>query len=84
LHAGEIADYAELARLGHVTRARVTQVMNLLNLAPAIQEVILFLPTVERGHDPGKEWQVRPLAAQPIWGKQRAGRRRLRRRYATP
>jgi hypothetical protein len=71
LHAGEVADYAELARLGHVTRARVTQVMNLLNLAPDIQEAILFLPPVERGHDPVKEWQVRPIAAQPTWGKQR-------------
>jgi len=27
---GEVADYAEIARLGHVTRARVTQIMNLL------------------------------------------------------
>ncbi len=29
---GEVADYAELARLRHVTRARMTQIMNLLNL----------------------------------------------------
>jgi hypothetical protein len=56
LHAGEVADYAELARLGHVTRARVTQIMNLLNLAPDIQEAILFLAPVEAGHDPVKEW----------------------------
>src|SRR3712207_3152134 len=34
----------KVARLGHVTRARVTQIMNLLNLAPDIQEAILFLP----------------------------------------
>ncbi|MCC7409111.1 MAG: hypothetical protein IT442_13675, partial [Phycisphaeraceae bacterium] len=34
--SGEVRDYAELARLGHVTRARVTQVMNLLCLAPSI------------------------------------------------
>jgi hypothetical protein len=37
-------DYAELARLGHVTRARMTQIMKLLDLAPDIQEHILFLP----------------------------------------
>ena len=36
---GEVKDYADLARLGHVTRARVTQVMNLLNLAPDRQEL---------------------------------------------
>lgn len=34
VQAGEVADYAELARLGHVTRARVTQIMNLLNVGP--------------------------------------------------
>jgi hypothetical protein len=32
-----------------VTRARVTQIMNLLKLAPDIQEAILFLPFLERG-----------------------------------
>ncbi|MDM8004641.1 MAG: hypothetical protein QUV05_00600, partial [Phycisphaerae bacterium] len=41
---GEVRDYADLARLGYVTRARITQIMNLLNLAPDIQEAILFLP----------------------------------------
>jgi hypothetical protein len=39
-------DYAELARLGHVTRARMTQIMKLLDLAPDLQEKILFLPPV--------------------------------------
>lgn len=46
---GNVADYAELARLGHVTRARLTQIMNLLALAPDIQEATLFLPPVEVG-----------------------------------
>jgi hypothetical protein len=71
LSAGEVRDYAELARLGHVTRARITQVMNLLNLAPDIQEELLFLSPVQAGHDPIKEWQVRPIAATPAWRKQR-------------
>ena len=71
LARGEVKDYAELARLGHVTRARVTQVMNLLQLAPDIQEQILFLPDVEGGRDPVKEWQVRPVAAEVDWGRQR-------------
>ncbi|GIW55523.1 MAG: hypothetical protein KatS3mg082_1927 [Nitrospiraceae bacterium] len=38
---GEVKDYADLARLGFVTRARVTQIMNLTLLAPDIQETIL-------------------------------------------
>jgi site-specific DNA recombinase len=40
---GTAKDYADLARLGGVSRARITQVLNLRNLAPAIQEQILFL-----------------------------------------
>src|SRR2546430_4642638 len=67
LARGEVKDYAELARLGHVTRARVTQVMNLLQLAPDIQEQILFLSEVEGGRDPVKEWQGRPIAGVGEW-----------------
>ncbi len=68
---GHVRDFAELARLGHVSRARVTQIMNLNFLAPDIQEEILFLPRVERGRDPIREHAVRPIAATPDWGKQR-------------
>ena len=68
---GHVRDYAELARLGHVSRARVTQIMNLNFLAPDIQEDILFLPRVERGRDPIREHAVRPIAATPDWHKQR-------------
>src|SRR5215510_8373808 len=44
IRTGMVRDYAEFARLGHVTRARITQIMNLLHLAPDIQEHLLFLP----------------------------------------
>jgi len=71
LERGEVKDFAELARLGHVTRARVTQIMNLLMLAPDIQEKILFMPKVEHGKDPLREWEVRPIAAELYWGMQR-------------
>lgn len=71
LAEGEVRDYADLARLGHVTRARVTQIMNLLNLAPDIQEALLFLPLVEAGRESIKEWQVRPIAAESRWDGQR-------------
>jgi hypothetical protein len=43
VRSGEITDYAQLARLGHISPARLTQIMVLLHLAPAIQEYILFL-----------------------------------------
>ena len=42
-----VADRAKLARPGHVSRTRLTQIVNLLNLAPDIQEEILFLPRVK-------------------------------------
>lgn len=68
---GKLKDFADIARLGHITRARATQIMNLLMLAPDIQEQILFLPRVDAGRDPIKEWQVRPIAATPDWVRQR-------------
>ena len=74
---GEVRGYAELARVGHVTRARVTQIMNLALLAPDMQEQILSLPPVTAGRDPVKEWQVRPVAAQALWSEQRKLWRRV-------
>jgi len=68
---GDIQDYADLARLGYVTRARITQIMNLLNLAPDIQEDILFLPNTIKGRDPILEKDLRPVAAVPHWSRQR-------------
>ncbi len=71
IKAGEITDQAEIARLGQVSRARVTQIMNLLLLAPNIQEEILFLPRTQSGRDPIREIMVRPIAGVLDWRKQR-------------
>jgi len=71
LREGVVRDYAELARLGHVSRARLTQIMDLTLLAPEIQEAILTLPRTERGRDPIRELHVRPIAATPDWREQR-------------
>jgi hypothetical protein len=68
---GAVADQADLARLGHVTRARLTQIMNLLSLAPDIQEAILFLPASERGREAITERDLRPISAMADWEKQR-------------
>ena len=62
---------AEQPRLGHGTRARLTQIMNLRCLAPDIQEQILFLPPTERGRDTVTEKQLRPIAAIVSWKEQR-------------
>ena len=70
--SGHVPDYAALARLVGVTRARVTQIANLTLLAPDIQEAILFLDPVVKGRDPLTERDLRPLVAEPDWGRQRA------------
>lgn len=71
IRSGAVTDYAELARLGHVTRARITQIMNLLHLAPDIQEALLHLPRVESGRDPIQLRDLQPIAAEPDWRRQR-------------
>ncbi len=68
---GEVADFAEIAALGHVTRARVSQIVNLLNLAPDIQEEILFHEPVRGERDAMPERQVRAIAGEPDWDVQR-------------
>ena len=68
---GIVADQSELARFGHITTARMTQIMTLLNLAPDLQEQILFLPRVERGRGVVQEAAVRPIAATLDWRVQR-------------
>jgi hypothetical protein len=71
IEAGVAADYADLARLGGVTRARMTQIMNLLNLAPDIQEQILFLPCTLAGRDPITERALRQVSSLADWDRQR-------------
>ena len=66
-----VRDYADLARLGFVTRARMTQIMNLLNLAPDIQEQIMFLPKTMVGRDPVSERNLRRVTAIVRWDRQR-------------
>jgi hypothetical protein len=62
-----VRDYSELARLGKVTRARMTQIMKLLDLAPDIQEQLLFLPPVKGLN----ERNLRPVVTQIDWRRQR-------------
>ena len=73
---GEVRDYADLARLGYVTRARITQIMNLLNLAADIQEAILL----QQGKSAGiAERQVRAVTAEVSWITQRRIWQKIRR-----
>src|SRR5262249_25865107 len=64
-------DYAELARLGRVSRARISQIANLVLLAPDIQEAVLFLPRTQQGRDPIRLRHLQPIALEPNWQRQR-------------
>lgn len=70
LRDGVIASYRDLAELGNVSRPRVTQVMNLLYLAPDIRGALLDLPR-SSGRDPVLLRDLQPIAATLDWRKQR-------------
>ncbi|HTU92434.1 MAG TPA: hypothetical protein VMF69_20300 [Gemmataceae bacterium] len=77
IRSGQVSHYSALASLGHLTRARICQIMNLIHLAPDIQEALLFLPPTLRGRDALILADLMPIAAAFDWRKQRRLWRRL-------
>jgi hypothetical protein len=71
VRSGAVRDYAELARLGRVSRARLSQIMNLVLLAPDLQETLLFQLAVTSGHDRITLRDLQPIALTWDWRKQR-------------
>jgi len=71
IRQGHVYDYAEIATLGHVTRARVTQIMNLRLLAPDIQEKLISLERVVEGRDSLSLRRFQSIALEADWRKQR-------------
>jgi hypothetical protein len=80
VRSGAISNYAELARLGHVSRARITQIANLVHLAPDIQEELLFLGPDGLAASSICLRHLQPLTALLDWRHQRRAWRKLRRR----
>jgi hypothetical protein len=72
IKSGQVTDQAELARVGHVSRARLTQIMDLNLLAPDIQEEILFLPLDQSNRVNIAECQLRKVSKVGLWSRQRA------------
>jgi hypothetical protein len=70
LSEGTVRNHAELAQLGQVSRTRVCQILGLTNLAPAIQEALLFLPKTVRGPDRITENRLRAIASLVPWEAQ--------------
>src|SRR5262245_15220095 len=77
VRTGQVANYSALASVGHVTRARIGQILNLLPLAPDIQEALLFLPPTQRCRDTLILAALQPIAAAFDWRKQRRLWRKL-------
>lgn len=84
LRVGELPDLATVSRRAGFTRARVTQILGLLLLAPDIQEAIISLPPFTRGRDPLPERALRPIVADPDWTAQRRLWARLQPSEDTP
>src|ERR1700723_3161175 len=69
VRSGSITGYGELARLGHISPARLSQIMVLLHLAPSIQEYVLFLAPADTRFV--SELGLRRIAREPRWDRQR-------------
>jgi len=74
MQEGTVKNYSELAHLGRVSRARITQIMNLLHLAPEIQEDLLL---GSRPIDWLRESALRKLSTIVLWSEQRDRWRKL-------
>jgi len=79
LLTGEVSDLSELARLGHVTQPRMSQILNLTLLAPDVQEELLFLPRVTSGKAAIHEKMLRAIAGESDRGRQRGMWARIQR-----
>ena len=62
--------YTELAQLGEISPSRITQILNLRNLAPVLQERLLDLPPEERERDRITERAVRRISGILDWREQ--------------
>jgi hypothetical protein len=83
VRSGAVSSYAVAAKLGHVSRARLSQILSLLNLAPDLQEHLLFLQRPARGRRALTLRQVLKVAAALDWAEQRRRWRKLRRAMST-
>jgi hypothetical protein len=77
IRRGVAKDHADLARLGCISKERISQIMRLVWLAPDIQQEVLTLPRTPRGRCPFGEVALRGIASIMLWAEQRAAWARL-------
>ena len=70
LRNGSVGSYQELADLGQISCSRLSQILRLADLAPAIQQEILFLPKTRVGNDPVTERAIREVSRVIHWDLQ--------------
>jgi hypothetical protein len=78
LRLGEARDCADLARLGGLTRERISQIMKLNWLASDLQLEILYLTQTSVERYPVSEVAVRRIAHHLDWAEQRDLWRKLK------
>ena len=78
IQRGEARDYADLARLGCLTRERMSQIMELVWLAPDIQREILEFSPRAATQFPISELAARRIAVRLDWVEQRELWRKLK------
>jgi hypothetical protein len=71
IRRGLAKDYADLARLGCLSKERICQIMRLIWLAPDLQQEVLMLPRTVRGRFPVNEVALRGIASMMLWIEQR-------------
>ena len=79
---GKVDTFRQLAATGQVSRARLSQILQLTHLSPDIQEELLFLPPTSHGPDPLLERHVRAVARLVDWEQQKQRFRALRERLS--
>jgi hypothetical protein len=78
LRRGDAKDHADVARLSGLCRERISQVVRLNHLAPAIQVEVLYLPPTPTGRYPISETGLRKIANLLNWNRQREAWARLK------
>lgn len=68
----QVHDRAELAKLLGLSRARITQILDLVLLDPRIQEEVLFAEAIDGVEPPFTQATARRVALIPLWSEQRA------------
>jgi hypothetical protein len=71
IQEGEVRNHRSIAENGHISRARMSQIMRLTELAPSIQEELLFQPKTVAGPNRITEKALRRVAQSIDWDRQK-------------